>query len=81
MTEPEMERVAKLAAKEAVQETFVRLGIDPNKPFEAQQDMQFLRSVRKSSETIKKQGIVTTVGIMTAGILAALWVTLKGPFQ
>jgi hypothetical protein len=44
-----------------------------------QRDFQHLREWRTSINTVKKQGLVTAVGIITAGILGAAWLAFKGP--
>ena len=70
--------VAKKAAKEAVKEIFLTLGIRTDDALEVQADMQHLREWRQAGQTIKKQGIVTAVGIITAGVLGLIWLAIKG---
>lgn len=74
MTEAEIkalvERTAAEAARQAVKEILVALGLNVNDPFEVQADMQHLRSWRRSMNTVKKQGLVTAVGIVVAGLIA-----------
>lgn len=69
MTENEVRRIV----AETVAETLIRLGIDPLDPKETQADMQHLRSWRKSTDTVKKQALVTAVGILTAGFLGMVY--------
>lgn len=78
MTESEIHEIARQAAREAVNETFLKLGLDPDKPMEAQQDMAFLRRWRQSTGTIQRQSLVTAVAIITAGILGLFWVAIRG---
>lgn len=77
MTESEIRELvdtaAKQAAREAVRETLITLGIDADKPFEFQRDMQHLRGWRNATDTVKGQGIKTTVVIIVTGILGAIW--------
>ena len=70
MTEDEVRGIAKMAAKEAVHETFVSLGLDPDDHAGAQRDFQFMRDLRLSAETVKRQGLMTAVGILVTGLLA-----------
>lgn len=74
-----VERVAEEAAQRAVKETLLKLGVDSDDPLEVQRDFQHLREWRTSINTVKKQGLVTAVGIITAGILGAAWLAFKGP--
>lgn len=69
MTENEVRRIV----AETVAETLIRLGIDPKDPTETQADMQHLRSWRRSTETVKRQTIITAVGILTAGFLGLIY--------
>lgn len=78
MTEEEIQRIAKEAAKQAVRETLITLAVDVDDPLETQKDFQMLRDWRRSAETVKKQSLVTAVGILTAGILGAIWLFIKG---
>lgn len=79
MTESEINEVAKQAAREAVKETLVSLGFAVDKPLDAQADMQFLRQLRESTATVKRQTLITAVGVITLGILGLIWVAIKGP--
>ncbi|RWO06399.1 MAG: hypothetical protein EOS07_21930 [Mesorhizobium sp.] len=74
-----MNEVAKQAAREAVKETLVSLGFAVDKPLDAQADMQFLRQLRESTATVKRQTLITAVGVITLGILGLIWVAIKGP--
>jgi len=74
----EMEEIADLAAAKAVADMFVRLGVDPNDPIEAQKDFAHLRKWRKSNEAITAKVLMTAVGTLVVGALAALWVGLRG---
>lgn len=77
MTEHEIRRIV----SETVKETFMRLGIDSEDPIEFQKDMQHVRSWRTSVETVKRQGIMTAIGIITAGFLGAIWMAVKSDSQ
>lgn len=79
MTEEEIRKIARESAKEAVRETLLTLGVDADEPLEVQKDMQHLRDWRNASATVKKQGLITAVGILTAGIIGAVWLYIKDP--
>ena len=52
------------------------LGIDTTSPdgiLAAQRDFQHVRAWRTSFETVKRQGIMTAIGVITVGILALIW--------
>lgn len=74
MTEAEIRRIV----AQAVDETLTRMGIDAGEPIEVQKDMQHLRAWRESIATVKRQGIITAIGILTAGIIGAVWLAIKG---
>lgn len=88
-----LEDVAERAARQAVRETLVSLGIDPEKPIEAQRDMAALRELRelmtsrefqadmmhlrrwrKALDGVQSKGMLTLVGLITAGLAAAIWI-------
>lgn len=83
MTEAEIrslvDDVAKQAAKEAVKEIFLTLGIKTDDALEVQKDMQHLRAWRESVATVKRQSLMTAIGIITAGVLGLIWMAAKGP--
>lgn len=64
--------------KASVEETLLALGIDTDEPLEAQKDFQHLRAWRTSSETVKRQGFVTAVGILVTGIFGLIWLAIRG---
>ena len=70
--------VKKIVA-ETVSETLLKLGIDASDPIELQKDMQHLRQWRESIATVKRQSIITAVGVITLGALGLLWTAVKGP--
>ena len=74
MTEHEIRRIV----AETVDQTLTRLGVDTENPLELQRDLQHLRDWRLAAAAVKKQGLVTAVGIIVAGILGLMWLGLKG---
>ncbi len=63
--------------KATVEETLLALGIDTDEPLEAQKDFQHLRAWRTSSETVKRQGLVTAMGILITGLLGLIWLAIQ----
>ncbi|MCR4332287.1 MAG: hypothetical protein NUV34_06225 [Sulfuricaulis sp.] len=68
MTEQETRAIV----REAVRETLISLGIDSDDHTGLQQDMAFLRSWRESTSAIKRQGLLTAVGVIVIGFLGLL---------
>ena len=74
MTEADIKRLV----SETVAETLTRLGIEADNPGEMQRDFQHLREWRESIATVKRQSLITAVGILTAGFLGLLWMVIRG---
>lgn len=70
MTEGEIKKIV----SETVNETLLKLGIDASDPIELQADMQHLRAWRESVKTVKRQSLMTAIGIITTGILGLIYV-------
>lgn len=73
MTEAE---VRKLVA-DTVAETLLRLGVDTTDPVELQKDMAHLREWRQSVQTVKRQSLITAIGILTVGVLGLIWAAIS----
>lgn len=74
MTEAELNKIV----SQAVAETLLKLGIDTSDPVELQKDMAHLRAWRESVQTVKRQSLITAIGILTVGVLGLIWAALKG---
>lgn len=74
MTEHEIRKIV----AETVDQTLTRLGVDTENPLEFQRDLQHLRNWRESVATVKRQSLVTAVGILVAGILGLIWLAVRG---
>lgn len=74
MTEAELNKIV----SQAVAETLLKLGIDASDPIELQKDMQHLRQWRELVATVKRQGLMAAVGVITVGVLGLIWAALKG---
>lgn len=73
-----VDEAAKQAARQAVRETLLTLGIDSENPLETQKDFQHLRGWRTATDTMKRQGILTATGVIVAGGLGILWYSIRG---
>lgn len=74
MSEQEIRKIV----AETVDQTLTKLGVDTSDPLEVQRDLQHLRAWRESSDTVKRQGLITAVGIVVAGIVGLVWLAIKG---
>lgn len=72
------EHELKAIVSEAVAETLIKLGIDTSDPVELQKDMAHLRAWRESVATVKRQSLMTAVGILVAGALGLMYLAMKG---
>jgi hypothetical protein len=77
-THREVETIARLAAREATHETLRSLGMDPDNPLDAQQDMAFLRRWRTSSETVRLHGYKTALGFFIIAVIGLLVAAFRG---
>ncbi len=81
--------MAEHAAKEAVKETFIAMGLDPTHPLKAQRDFNFLRDLthddelkndmdylrraRRRAEGASGKFYATVVGLAVVGAVQAIW--------
>lgn len=82
MTREEMKDVAEQAAEEAVKRMLLTLGINTSTDDSIvafQKDAAFTRSLRESSEAVKRKTILTIVGIFVTGMAGYLLLTFKSP--
>ena len=81
LTEQEVERIAKTAADEAVDQLFLHLGVDLNDKDQMSSlkyDLAHLHRWRKSTDTIKRQSLTAAVTFVVAGLMGALWLIFRG---
>lgn len=69
MNEADIKRIV----SETVDATLLKLGIDATDPLEFQADMQHLRAWRQSVNTVKRQSLMTAIGVLTTGILGLIY--------
>lgn len=72
-----LKNVSKETAKETVREFATAMGIDPDKPFEAQQDMQWVRSTRKMHQGIVGKIVMTAIGAGVLSFMSSAWAGFK----
>jgi len=73
--------LAREAAQEALNQMFVRLGIDINDPDEIrhfQANMAWVCRFRRLSEKVGTTIIVTIVTALTGGVLTLIWSAITG---
>ena len=70
------ERALRRLIRETVHETLIGMGIDATNPIELQQDFQHLRDWRRSTQAVKRKGLLTVVGMAVAGLAALVWLAL-----
>jgi len=63
--------------EEAVNNALTKMGIDIADPLEMQRDFQHLRDWRVAVTAARTKGFLGIVGILTTGLLAAIWVGIK----
>lgn len=67
--------------RKTVKETLLSLGIDAADPIEMQRDFQMLRDWRRASNSVRSKGLLTLIGIITAGVLGAVWIGVKSALR
>lgn len=75
-----VKETAERTAEEVLRRAFLSMGIDMTTPsgiVAAQADMQHLRAWRTSVETVKRQGLLTAVIIITTGFLGLIWAAVR----
>lgn len=81
MTDEEITALVKKTAEETahqvMRQTLLVMGVDTSNPLAFQADMQHLRAWRESIATVKRQGLLTAVGIIVAGVLGLIWTAVK----
>ena len=76
-----IEQVASQAAKQAVHEMLVSLGIDLSDPIKVQKDFASIRDFRETMALIKNRGIIASVGLVITGLGTVFYLGLKAWMQ
>ena len=80
MRPDEIKQVAQAAAREAVREMMLAMGVDASDPkalLEMQKDFQSLRKWRKSVQDVQRHGLLTAVGVLIVGILGMIYMHFR----
>ena len=76
----ETRAIAQEAARAAVKEFFLALGVnadDPEAVTAVQKDFAHLRAWREASDTVKRTSLKTAVGIIVAGGIGLIWAAIS----
>ncbi|KRR21922.1 hypothetical protein [Bradyrhizobium retamae] len=77
MNSADMEKLAKMAAKEAVSETFLTLGMDISNPISVQGQFAFLRNLHYAARHARNVVIAGVLGLIVSGAGWAFWAGFK----
>lgn len=77
MATHEMKELAKLAAKEAVAETFMALGLDIKDPISVQGQFAFLRNLYYGARHVRNVALAAGVAMIVSGVGYAIWAAVK----
>jgi len=72
-----LERIARMAAKETVEQTFLMLGMDVKDPIATQRTFAFLKNLQHSFYMIKRAAIAAAVGAVVSGLGWVIWLGVK----
>lgn len=67
-----LDEIATAAARKAVAEAFIKLGIDVNDPIEMQRDMDFVRSIRTTGVAMRQKAFTTMISVVVTAILGII---------
>lgn len=71
--------VADEAARRAINDVFVALGMDHQDPIQMQKDMAWVRDTRVTMEKVGARATMTIVGVIVVGVCLAVWKAMGGP--
>jgi hypothetical protein len=72
-----VEQVAEEAARRAVRETLLTLGIEADNPVEFQKDTAHLRAWRRRVEKIEEKAMISIILLFVTAVLGAAWIGFK----
>jgi hypothetical protein len=73
LSHEDIERLIDLGIRRA----FATLGIDAKEPLQVQQDLAFVRNLRKTTEQLKRQGLISAFVLILTAVLGLIWIGLK----
>lgn len=80
MTREEMREIAEQASDDAIKKMLLALGInayDPESIKAFQKDAAFTRTLRESSEAVKRKAILTAISVFVTGMIAYVWTSFR----
>jgi len=77
MNEDEIGDLVSSAVQQGIKEALLTVGLDSRDPIALQRDFQFVRDLRKTSDSIRSKAILTTVGFVVTGIVAVVWLGIR----
>lgn len=69
LDENQIREIVRDTVRDTVSEMFTRFGINTHEPLEVQKDFQHLNNWRKSSEAIKRQGLIVMCTVFFTGLM------------
>lgn len=72
MTKDELRELVEEAVEETVTRTLTSLGMEPNQPKKMQADFIYIRSLRETSETVRKQALIIIVTLVISALAVLL---------
>lgn len=73
----ELREIIREEMKEANRQLLLAIGINPDHPLEAQNDMAFLRSMRERCEKVGMGAVIAAITITVGGILSVFVLGFK----
>lgn len=76
----DLRQIVRQETRTAIGETLLAIGVDmsdSHSVIEMQKDFQHLRFFRKAVEDTRKKGVMTAIGILISGVIAALWIGVQ----
>lgn len=80
LTKAELQAIVDEASKKAMQQTMLLLGIDIEKPIEAQKDFAYLRQLREGSSSSRMGIIIAVIGSGVTAVGTLLFMGAKQIF-
>lgn len=80
LNDAEIQDIATAAADAAVRKLLLTMGVDASDDkamIEMQRDFAHMRSWRKSVETVRKQTLMVSVGVIVSGVLGLIYMAFQ----
>jgi len=79
LTTEDVDRIATVAAEKAIRAMFVAMGVnieDHEALLKMQKDFAHIRKWRESVDTLTVKGLMVAVGVVTTGVMGAVWMAI-----